>query len=236
MSQERVFTPEEAEVVDRLSVEWKQTVEELGGILIKSEAAFGKIIEAYRTGAGRAYHNIFHVDRMLSVIKRFIHLCDNPALVKAAVFGHDIVYNPGSDTNERESADMFSEMLRGIEIEDDKIKSVDRLIMVTEKHKTSENDQDGRLLIDSDYEILGSLPEVYAKYSRGGIYVENVVSGKVPLDRFIVGRGGYIDGWLEDIDKNRLFLNPEIGDALHPQAKQNLLEEKEWLKTLAVTS
>lgn len=232
MSAERVITPEEQEVVGRLSADWRQTIEELGGNIDKSQEVFERIVKEYSTGDGRAYHNIFHIDRMLSVVKRFGHLCDNLSLVKAAVFGHDIVYNPGSDQNERESSDMFSKILEELEVEEDKIEVVDRLIMVTEKHKTTEDDRDGRLIVDADFDILGANSEVYRKYSRG-IHAEYVLTGRVSLEDFKKGRvQTYLNLWLSDIEENRLYLNPEIGEVLNNQAKQNILEEKEWLASL----
>lgn len=226
------FNPEEVEVARRLNIEWKKTIGDLGGNVEKSGVVFKRIVEAYRSGDGRAYHNLFHIDRMLGVVNKFPHLAEDLPVLKAAIFGHDIVYVPGSQTNERDSADLFGGMLRELGVDEDRISKSDKLIMVTENHKTSEDDRDGRLIIDADFDILGSDTEVYRNYSQG-IYTEYVLSGRVSPVEFKSGRtNAYLNPWLESIKNNSLYLNPEIGEVLNPQAEKNILLEKEWLESL----
>lgn len=211
--------------------EWQKTIKGLGGNTFLSPGVYSVVVENYKKGDGRAYHNILHIDRMISVINQFVEISHNPSTLKAAVFGHDLIYNPGSATNELESADSFDNYLGALSVERTAREEVKRLIRITEDHKTTEDDIDGKLLIDADFAILGSENKVYTSYSYG-IYTENVLSGKVPLPMFKEGRMRYINGWIKDIENNSLFLTPKIRDALQPQALDNLLREKEWVQSL----
>lgn len=226
------YTPEEKEAVERLAVIWRDTVWGLDGEVESADLVFENIVNQYRTGEGRAYHNILHIDRMLSFLVQFIHLSSNPAALVAAVFGHDIVYEPGSKINEFKSAFTFGRILDSLGVSERQINEVKRLIRITENHKTTNEDTDGKLLIDADYEILASPDDVYDRYSQRGIYVENVLSGRIPLESYKRGRGMYLDGWAEDAKNDRLFLNPEIMSAFKDQALSNFAREKLFLETL----
>lgn len=227
---------EEQEAIDRLRPVWFETVTGLGGNIEQAEGAFQKVITMYRTGDGRAYHNLLHVDRMITVVRKLIHLAKSPHTLQAAIFGHDIVYVPGSKTNEAESADVFGEMLRELQADEASIDETKRLIMITEKHRADEDDIDAKLIVGGDFEILGSPQPVYDKYSIGGIYVENVLSGKVSPADYVVGRGGYLDDWTEKAHNNTLFPIPELGDQLNAQALDNFARERIFLATLQPTT
>ena len=233
MNLERENRPqEEIEALQRLSLVWRDTVWGLNGNPERADLAFEDIVERYRTGDGRAYHNIMHVDRMLAFVESFIHLSHNPAALVAAIFGHDIVYEPQSGMNELESANIFASILEALEVDEDQINEVKRLILLTKNHKTTDSDIDGKILIDSDYEILASPDEIYERYSQQGIYAEYVLSGKTPLEAYKRGRGLYLDGWIQDALNDRLFLNPEVMTAFKEQALKNFTRERLFLETL----
>jgi predicted metal-dependent HD superfamily phosphohydrolase len=92
---------EELEVVERLRPQWIEVVQGIGGDLDNADETFGEIVRRYRTGDGRSYHNLFHIDRMLGFISKFDHLSKNKYTWKAGIFGHDLVYVPGSQTNDQ---------------------------------------------------------------------------------------------------------------------------------------
>lgn len=221
------MTVEEIQVVERLRPQWIGVVEGIGGNLEHADEAFAEIVRRYRTGDGRSYHNLFHIDRMLGFINKYNHLSKNKHTLKAAIFGHDIVYVPGSQTNEQESADVFDLILQRLSIKKEDVSEIKRLIMITQEHKTTDDDADGKLIIDGDYEILASEEDVYNRYSAN-IWRENVGSGKVSEEAFKKRRAQFVNGWLQSIKENRLFLIPEIREKLQPQAKNNL--ERELLR------
>ncbi len=221
------MTTEEVQVIERLRPQWTRIVQELGGDLEHADETFTEIIQRYRTGDGRAYHNLFHIDRMLGFINQFDHLAKNKHMLKAAIFGHDIVYVPASPINEQESADVFGLILKKLSVRKEDIEETKRLIMITKEHKTTDDDIDGKLIIDSDYEILASPDETYDRYAAN-IWKENVGSEKVSEEAFRKGRARFINGWLDSIREDRLFLIPEIREKLQPQANRNL--ERELLR------
>mgnify|MGYP001571053728 CR=1 FL=1 len=218
------ITTEETQVIERLRPQWTQIVRGLGGNLEYANEAFTEIVTKYRMGDGRAHHNLFHIDRMLSFVNQFDHLAQNKHSLKAAIFGHDIVYVPGSGTNEQESANVFGLILQKILVKEDDVAGIKRLIMVTQEHKATDADIDGQLIIDGDFEILSSANETYDNYTAN-IWRENVGSGKVSEEAFKKGRRHFVNSWLELIRENRLFLIPEIREKLQPQAKKNLERE-----------
>lgn len=221
------MSAQEPEVVERLRPQWIEVVQGIGGNLEHADEAFAEIVQRYRTGDGRSYHNLFHIDRMLGFINKFDHLSKNKHTLKASVFGHDIVCVPGSQTNEQESADVFGLMLQRLSAKKEDVSETKRLIMITQEHKTTDEDTDGKLIIDGDFEILASEDEVYDNYAAN-IWREYVGTGKVSEEAFKEGRTRFIKGWLESIKENRLFLIPEIREKLQPQAKNNL--EREFLR------
>ena len=221
------MTTEEVQVIERLRPQWTRIVQELGGDLEHADETFTEIIQRYRTGDGRAYHNLFHIDRMLGFINQFDHLAKNKHMLKAAIFGHDIVYVPASPINEQESADVFGLILKKLSVRKEDIEETKRLIMITKEHKTTDDDIDGKLIIDSDYEILASPDETYDRYAAN-IWKENVGSEKVSEEAFRKERARFINGWLDSIREDRLFLIPEIREKLQPQANRNL--ERELLR------
>lgn len=218
------MTAEEVQIIERLRPQWKDVAQGLTGNLEYSDETFTEIIQRYRTGDGRSYHNLFHIDRMLGFVNQFGHLAKNKHILKVAIFGHDIVYIPGSQTNEQESADVFGLILQKLSVKEEDIVGIKRLIMITQKHTTTDDDIDGKLMIDSDYEILASPDEIYDQYATN-IWKEYVGSGKVSEVEFKQGRKSLINGWLESIRKDRLFLTPGIRKNLQAQARKNLERE-----------
>ena len=227
----RSYSPEEREAIERLRPVWFETVVGLGGNAEFLEETFGDLVQKYRAGSARAYHNILHIDRMVTIVRKFTHLAKRPHELQAAIFGHDSVYNAGSPTNEAESADVTVEILQKLGVSQDSIDETRRLIMISKDHKTTDGDVDGQIMIDGDYEILGSPPPIYRWYSTG-IYAENVGSGKVSVGDYKIGRGRYLGGWLRQIEENSLFHTPEIRDTLQPQAFQNISNELKLIENL----
>ncbi len=217
------MTPKEVQVVERLRPQWKDITDRLVSWDhdTEAEAMFEEIVQRYRTGDGRSYHNLFHIDRMLTFVDKFKYPSTNIAALKAAIFGHDIVYVPGSQTNEEESAEVFGDMMgrMGVfEFETDEIK---RLILITKDHKVPSWDSDGDLIVDADFSIFAASEDEYDEYSQG-IRQEYVGSGRVSEEEFRKVRAGLLQGW---IDQENIFLIPEVRAQSQSQAIVNLKRE-----------
>lgn len=217
------MTPKEVQAVEQLWPHWQYIAAGLVNPSHDTEAdvVFGEIIQRYRTGDGRSYHNIVHISRMLAFVDKFRHLSKNDLLLKAAIFGHDIVYVPGSQTNEEDSAEVFGRMMNRMDVRGWKIDETERLIRVTKKHKTDEDDTNGKIMIDADFSIFAASEADYDEYARG-VWQEYVGSGRIPEASFRQGRKKLIEGWLS---QERIFLTPEISAQLEPQARSNLQRE-----------
>lgn len=180
------------------------------------------MVREYKKGDGRSYHNLSHIGKVDEMLNRYRHLAQNWTALKFAGDGHDVVYVPGSETNEADSAVYMRTAMTRLGMPPTTISETERIILVTKDHKTTEDDMDGKLMIDADLSIFASSPEEYDAYSQG-IWQEYVGSGKVPEEAFRKGRGDLIKGWLK---QDRIFLVDEIRTDLETVARKNLEREK----------
>lgn len=151
---------------------------------------FSTIAAAY---AGRAYHNLEHLEEMLmhydvalqnSTVTASLSWSSSPetsagatdeqenAGRRSALFGlalvyHDLVYAAGRKDNERRSADALIDTLRGGATPEE-IAYADRLIMATKHHVPSHpGAYDEAFLIDLDLAVLARDREGYLRYAAG---------------------------------------------------------------------
>jgi predicted metal-dependent HD superfamily phosphohydrolase len=97
------------------------------------ERVFGLLVSAY-TKPDRHYHNLNHIDRLLTTIDRFSDL-HNPISVDLAVWFHDFVYDPQSSDNEAQSAKSAQDLLTNLGESIATIERVQQLIMATQGHQ-----------------------------------------------------------------------------------------------------
>lgn len=130
--------------------------------------AWPAIKKAYE---GRAYHNLNHLQEMIS------HLPEGspfrlPESRRAALFGialvyHDIIYQAGKKDNEKRSADQAEAALLLAGASKAEVSFCRRLIMATKTHQPDGPEEtDQCLLIDLDLAVLARTPEGYDAYAR----------------------------------------------------------------------
>lgn len=214
--------PQEAEIAARLRGQWDLLVQGEGGRTSLIGYEFDRMVGEYQKGDGRSYHNLSHIGKVDGMLNRYRHLAQNWTALKFAGDGHDVVYVPGSETNEADSAVYMRTAMTRLGMPPATISETERIILITKDHKTTEDDTDGKLMIDADFAIFASSPEEYDAYAQG-IWQEYVGSGKVPQEAFRRGRGSLIEGWLK---QDRIFLVDEIRKDLEPAARQNLERER----------
>lgn len=113
-----------------------------------------------------AYHNRDHI---LSMLRHLEVTFARPALIperdirliRAAIWFHDLVYDPRAKDNEQRSAEEVC--LLDLPYSEQKI--VEDMILATASHRSS--DPMVRILLDLDLSILAARPEVYREYARG---------------------------------------------------------------------
>lgn len=164
--------------------------------------------EAQLAEPHRRYHDRRHVSAMLAAIPAEQETRE----LIAAIWLHDVVYDPRADDNEERSADQARADLAGSGID---VERVAALIFGTKHHRAETAEQ--RLLNDLDLGILGAPAEAYARYAAD-IRSEYA---HVPEEAFRAGRSRVLRGFL---DLPAIFLGPEFRH-LEAPARANLTAE-----------
>jgi predicted metal-dependent HD superfamily phosphohydrolase len=111
----------------------------------------------------RHYHGFGHVAFCLRQLDDCRGRLQRPASVELALWFHDVVYEPGSASNEADSAELFRELCGGAEpaLAD----TVSAWILDT-THATQPVDDDARYLVDIDLAGLGQSWEGFLRDNR----------------------------------------------------------------------
>lgn len=112
-----------------------------------------RLLAAY-SETTRHYHNLQHLEECLVELDAARAHARQPALVAAALWFHDAVYDPRSPTNEEDSAARAVECLEAADVLRDRVDIVRQLILCTKTHDPADI-PDAALLIDIDLAILG---------------------------------------------------------------------------------
>jgi predicted metal-dependent HD superfamily phosphohydrolase len=169
-------------------------------------------LTAQYSGKHRSYHNLSHIDRMLSWFDVAANGSDS---VELAIWFHDIIYEPRSDQNESDSALYFMDRFSSV-IDEWVIDDVKRLIMATDLKCPRSGRSDEDLLIDIDWSILGAEPDTYEAY-RSAIRHEYRFVSEVD---FTVGRKRILQHFL-----SRPIYTTPLFSQLEPQARLNIENE-----------
>lgn len=128
----------------------------------KAEDLFYQLINAYNERY-RAYHNINHIRLCLNEFDQVKDRLKDPKEVELAIWFHDVIYDPRSTNNEKESAEYTVLELKKHGTTCIRIDKVKDLILAT-KHDRSINTSDAEYLVDIDISIFGYSPDIYNKY------------------------------------------------------------------------
>lgn len=158
----------------------------------------------------RAYHNLRHVEQMLTALQERGVLTPEFEL---AVWGHDLIYDARAKDNEERSAAQFGAWLAGQGVDEGTRARVRALILAT-KHAAPPQTREQMLLVDADLSILGA-PEAQFDAYHAAIRREYA---HVPAPLYALGRRKVLRGFLE---REHIFTTPEFA-ALEAQARANL--------------
>ncbi|ARU04376.1 hypothetical protein CCO03_06535 [Comamonas serinivorans] len=138
---------------------------------------------------------------------------NDPALIEAALWLHDVVYDPQAKTNEAQSAALAAHWLAGA-LSEARLQRLCRWIAATQHHDAAPDDADLQALLDIDLAILAAPPARFAEY-------EAQVAREyahVPADLFRQGRRAFL---LSLGQRPRLYHHPAFL-ALEVPARRNL--------------
>jgi predicted metal-dependent HD superfamily phosphohydrolase len=125
---------------------------------------FARLMTAYAE-PHRAYHTAEHVADCLTQLDTAPGTEPERELVEAAIWFHDVVYDPRAADNEAESAAWATYVLSGAGVALPIIDAIRRLILLT-RHVEPAGDPAGSLLSDIDLSILGRSSEEFDEFER----------------------------------------------------------------------
>src|SRR5215470_4010048 len=94
-----------------------------------------ELVRAYRA-PDRHYHNLAHIEAMLGLMCVHERALSDPAVVEAAIWFHDSVYDTHRHDNEERSAELAAEQLAGL-LSADRIERVVKMVKATSGRKAS---------------------------------------------------------------------------------------------------
>jgi predicted metal-dependent HD superfamily phosphohydrolase len=125
-------------------------------------AEFAELAARYAEPA-RHYHTLAHVADCLAELDRERAAADGPDEVEAALWLHDIVYDPRAGDNEAQSAGLAARMLGAAGVAEPVRQRIGEFILAT-THAAVPPAGDAGLVCDADLAILGAEPARYARY------------------------------------------------------------------------
>lgn len=171
--------------------------------------------------AGRYYHNLNHLEAIiseLSDVKDSIPQWDTAIF---SVFYHDLVYNALRSDNEAQSADKAQARLQEIGFPAEQITQCMLQILATKGHEPGD-DLTTQLFIDADLAILGKTPKKYKEYSENIRKEFFVYTDK----QFKEGRKKVLKYFLA---MNRIFKSEHFYNKYESQARKNIEDELSFL-------
>jgi predicted metal-dependent HD superfamily phosphohydrolase len=113
----------------------------------------------------RRYHDLGHLRHGLARLDEVPAPDAERDLVEAALWYHDVVYDPRALDNEERSAAWATRALGALGVPQAVVDEVARLVLLT-RHDKPASDPAGQLLCDVDLSILGAAPHEFDAYDR----------------------------------------------------------------------
>ena len=167
----------------------------------------------------RRYHTMTHIEDCLAQVAASTDMDETQrALMHAAIWFHDAIYDATRSDNEAESAKLAAERLATAGAEPAFVDEVVRLILLTAGHSVPADDVIGARLVSIDLSILGAEADRYDAYAAA-IREEYA---HVPEPLYRAGRAAILGRFLES---EALFADPLWAERYEAQARANLTRE-----------
>lgn len=190
-----------------------------------TDAAFERLYALY-TDPARGYHDIAHIKFCLDEFETVRHLARHKYAVEAAIWWHDVIYDPTRNDNEEQSMKMAEQELVSFGESPHFMAKVGGIIMAT-VHKGGVIDPDQQLMCDIDLASLGTPSwETVCANSRG-IRKEYA---HVPEDVYVQRRSEILTGFA---DRESMYYTPSFRGRYSVQARVNIRREVEHLVELS---
>jgi len=231
-------------------------------LLPTSEATVSWLQKIYAlyTEPRRHYHTVVHLWEMFDLLDIVIAKLSVPKWyvpMAWSVFFHDAIYDPKSNRNEKDSAELFRGFVDDCmadAIDKKTFSSVLTMILATEKHKvilprevSKPMSEDEKLedimmqkhFLDVDMAVLGKQRDSYMKYAA----LIRKEYEFVPHDVYCRKRAEILESFLDDksgtdndssmdntSEKNYIYLTESFGGAFEDRARENLRNEINLLR------
>lgn len=177
--------------------------------------------------AGRAYHNLAHLQEMID----HLHAAPGggprplrPHYFALCLIYHDLIYRAGRSDNEAKSATALQRELAAINAKPDDQAYCRRLIMATKRHvPSSPKAADEALLIDLDLAVLARPRKGYLQYARAVRREFNWFPG-------IIYRRGRRKALSAFLAREEIYQTAYFREQMEAAARTNLRYELEQLR------
>lgn len=196
---------------------WQELCHSLGITAAHGEPMWKELVRRHAEPQ-RHYHTLAHVAALIATLQRYESSLRSPALVYAAAFFHDAVYDPAAGDNEEQSAELAGRFLTEAGKEETLVNSVCGLILATAGHMQATPSGDAAWFLDADLQVLGADPDEYAKYAAAIRREYHFVSEA----DYRSGRSAVLRSFL---DAPAIFRTLPLREALEDCARKNLAAE-----------
>lgn len=190
---------------------WKRMMRSFG--FSECEDTFNALVDAY-SEKHRFYHTDEHINAVLNHLDAAEPFTNNRANIELALWFHDAIYKPFSNTNEIDSANWAANFLANNNASELTITNVHKLIMAT-VHTAACDDLEASLVVDIDLAILGEAENIYDKFEHN-IRKEYK---QVPAFLYKKKRSEILGGFL---DRDSIYKNEYFYNKYEVQARENI--------------
>jgi predicted metal-dependent HD superfamily phosphohydrolase len=166
----------------------------------------------------RHYHSLAHIEALRRWFAQHHALAREPALIDAAIWFHDAVYDTRRQDNEARSAAMATEELDALGWPVAAVERVAALVLATQHHHADPADRDAWLFLDLDLSVLGQSAARYAAYANAA----RAEYAWVEDSAYRSGRTRVLQGFLA---REHIYRTPELHGAWEAAARRNLRHE-----------
>jgi len=202
---------------DFLHAQWVSLASRYASDPSAIEILFNSIVEHY-SAKNRAYHNLSHIQSLLSLSESLPDKIQNRDALYFAIWFHDVIYDTKRSDNEEKSAEFAVEALAGLGVPEQTVGVTREMILATKHHRAAGLSWDMKAFLDLDTSILGAPEDIYKEYSRA---IRKEYSW-VPGFLYRKGRMKVLNDFL---DRESIYQTEEIRAKYETQARHNIAEE-----------
>ena len=205
------------EKLDRLQSQWWNILKATGVDAVAAYAIFDDLVLRYDE-PHRHYHTLEHVAEMLRIVPRIAPVGTDVFAIQLAVWFHDVVYDPRSETSEIDSTEYARTVLARLGLPSptiiDLILSTDHRVAIDPRAPV-----EFQILHDADLAILGASSDRYDRYAAD---IRKEYS-HVPDDHYRDGRRRVLRHFLERTPT--IYTTKRMREDGEAAARQNLARE-----------